>query len=556
MIAEEQSRSQARIQSHDLSNAISNKIESISTNLDIIVHGHSIVTLDMQHGPSILRAAANSTSDITSGYGWLDKNGKLLWTSSKDKKYVGSDLSFRSFYYIPKETLNPYYSTSFQSLNGAQVLSISYPIITELTDTPPHTFNGVIVAGILVNRLGQFAQQELASNYNSTVGILDKNGIILYSSDSPKLVGKNIFAPEAQSLLPADIKDTFNQFIHRSLNGKSGYGDFVEQGKTSTIAYDPVQIHGNDFAVVYVVTPHNLAASANEFIVLQRTINLIIIFVIGAFASVLSILSISWGKKLEKLVNLRTTQLSISNKQVQEQDERQQEFINIAAHELKTPIQPILTTSEKIEEELRASAKGIFLESEDAKRIVRNSKRLARLANDLLMVSKLEFQTLPLKIETINLKEEINLAIDDLKSFIPKDKDLKIIFNHAIEDKIFVHADRVLILEILSNLIRNAIKFTEKGIITVSLSAKGSDAVVSVHDTGVGISPEILPKLFDKYQSKSGTGLGLFISKKLIELHKGNIWVSSEDGKGSTFSFSLPINKIKLEIIEKDLLFD
>ena len=111
-----------------------------------------------------------------------------------------------------------------------------------------------------------------------------------------------------------------------------------------------------------------------------------------------------------------------------------------------------------------------------------------------------------------------------------------------------LNADKDRIAQVISNLLSNAVKFTtkEKGTIYVTAEKKNSEAIVSVKDTGRGIDPEILPKLFTKFATKSssGTGLGLFISKSIIEAHGGKIWAeNNSDGKGATFSFSLPITQ-------------
>src|SRR6185295_20385783 len=146
------------------------------------------------------------------------------------------------------------------SVDGVPRLTISYPIIRNQIDASDgsSTFKGVVVAGIEVKALGKFVQEQLVPDYKSSVGLIDRNRIILYSSSS-QYVGKSIFGPEIQSILPSDVKDPFNQFISDSLTGKTGSGDFTSGGKSSTVAYNPITIRGNEFAVIYIVTPHEFA---------------------------------------------------------------------------------------------------------------------------------------------------------------------------------------------------------------------------------------------------------------------------------------------------------
>ena len=238
------------------------------------------------------------------------------------------------------------------------------------------------------------------------------------------------------------------------------------------------------------------------------------------------------------------------------------EFINIAAHELRTPIQPILGLSNVLlSRNLDPSEHDRLLGV-----INRNAKRLQRLADSILDVTRIESNSLKLNKEKVNIHELVSDVIEDYKNQIDKpenreDLRYKTVVYQNIQDDIIVEADRERLTQVISNLLSNAIKFTrdvkggqeDRGIsIDVKKMKKGQkedeyDVVVSVKDSGMGIDPEVLPKLFERFVSKSfsGTGLGLFISKSIIESHGGRIWAeNNKDGKGATFSFSLPfINK-------------
>jgi two-component system, OmpR family, sensor histidine kinase VicK len=223
------------------------------------------------------------------------------------------------------------------------------------------------------------------------------------------------------------------------------------------------------------------------------------------------------------------------------------EFINVAAHELRTPIQPILGLSEVLYAKIKDTEQRQLLDT-----ITRNAKRLQRLTNDILDVTKIESQSLKLNKERFNLSDLISSSIiEDYRNHIEKDNiAVKLLYEPNNKDNnIFVEADRGRLIQVISNLLDNAIKFTKEGTISIITEKKDSQVIVSVKDTGTGIDPEILPRLFSKFTTKSergGTGLGLFICKNIVEAHGGKIWIENNniyDGKkGATFTFSLAVS--------------
>jgi signal transduction histidine kinase len=161
-----------------------------------------------------------------------------------------------------------------------------------------------------------------------------------------------------------------------------------------------------------------------------------------------------------------------------------------------------------------------------------------------LDVTKIESHTLELHKEIVNINEKIRKVINDVKSQIHNPDKLKIVFLEP-KNPVFVEADRIRLYQTIANLLSNAIKFTKEGTISISADVKGNDKelVISVRDSGNGIDPVIMPRLFTKFATKSnmGTGLGLFISKSIVEAHGGRIWAENNtEGKGATFGFSLP----------------
>ena len=237
--------------------------------------------------------------------------------------------------------------------------------------------------------------------------------------------------------------------------------------------------------------------------------------------------------------------LKEANEQLKQHDKMQKEFINVAAHELRTPIQPILGLTEVVYSQIQNPEQRELLGT-----VVRNAKRLKRLADDIVDVTKIESQSLKLNKEHLNLNEVISNIIYDYKNIIVEDNYKVKLHFKPFNENLIVEADKGRIAQVVSNLLSNAIKFTRDGEIFVSIDEKKEDdnnnyALVTVRDTGEGVNSEILPKLFSKFITKSfeGIGLELYICKNIIEAHGGKIWAenNSDDGKGAIFRFTLPI---------------
>jgi two-component system, OmpR family, sensor histidine kinase VicK len=257
----------------------------------------------------------------------------------------------------------------------------------------------------------------------------------------------------------------------------------------------------------------------------------------------------------ELLWNERT-----ANEQFKLSDKMQREFINIAAHELRTPAQSVLGYAELMRENALDKQAKIGESIEEIEAIYRNAVRLQKLTNDILDVSRIESQTLNLDKEVFDLNELMQRIVQDYKSYlrrhsnsISNTKSPVQLFGYTGDCELIIEADRDRINQSISNLINNAIKFTSQkgGIISIKTEKRNDkgenqEVIIDVKDTGEGIHPEIIPRLFTKFasMSNSGTGLGLYISKSIVEAHGGRIWAeNNSNGKGATFSFSLPITQ-------------
>ncbi|MGA9842913.1 MAG: HAMP domain-containing sensor histidine kinase [Nitrososphaeraceae archaeon] len=238
-----------------------------------------------------------------------------------------------------------------------------------------------------------------------------------------------------------------------------------------------------------------------------------------------------------------------ANEQLKTRDKQHQEFINIAAHELRTPIQPILGLTEVVLSRTNDKEQAELLDI-----INRNAKRLLGLTEDLLDVTRIENQSLKLTKERVELNEVLESAVIDFQNHLSRlqGNGGNVAFTCRMKEGVIVLADKRRIAQVVSNLLSNAIKFIshEAGgqIITEMNSVdehfNNSHVVIAIKDTGKGIDPEIMPRLFSKFSTNSqyGTGLGLYISKSIVEAHGGRIWAKdNEDGRGACFCFTLPI---------------
>ena len=407
-----------------------------------------------------------------------------------------------------------------------------------------------------MDTLGNLLKNQLFPHFNSAMGLLDDKGILLYS-DNQSYIGRDIFGKNLKLSLSPNSEASLSKIMKTSSqNNTSCSTDIIIEGKKNSLVCEPVIVEGNHFLTLFITAPHDLAANVISAIEQQKNFSIFAILIIGVISIGIAYLVLTWNKRLQNTVNSRTEQLSktneslirsrqnleVANKRLEINDKMQREFINVAAHELRTPIQPILGLSQILH-----SREGNIEEYKDFLNVIlRNANRLHRLTEDILDVTKIESQTLNLRKEILNINEIIPDIINDVKSQIQihnPDK-LQIVFSQP-KEPMFIEADKIRLYQVITNLLNNAIKFTQEGIVSVDTYIKdNNEAVVRIKDNGIGIHPEIFPRLFTKFATRSdtGTGVGLFISKSIVEAHGGKIWAENNpDGRGATFYFTLPI---------------
>ncbi len=491
------------------------------------------------------------------------------------KIFVGSDFSQRQSVVQAEKTLKPVFSNGYIGLDGKTRIGITYPVI----NTQTGKYLGSVRAVVPI--------VQFLSNYENIYNI-ESQFLVAYDKSKnyiatprTQLLGKNFFASDVQEFFHHN--QIQNNLYHQVFSGKPGYAVYdFGSGERLNTGY-PIFLSGKPTYFVFVITPTATIYSQVDKVLFSQRIETFSLLAGATIAIVvLIVFLIKWsslseevkrrGKELEKAnkeLETANKQLSSSNEQLKIRDKAQLEFINIAAHELRTPIQPIIGLSEVLRSK---KLEGQLQQENILDVIIRNAKRLQRLSHVILDITKIESGLLKLNKERFDLKQVIFNIIDDYRNQIKNsNRNIRLVCGFDKEETkqgegrsqqqeqllhkrlliqdnpptILIEADKVRMMQVIDNLLSNALKFTKEGTISLSVESNDRRQAVSVKDNGQGIDPSISPKLFTKFATKSeigGTGLGLFISKNIIEAHGAKIWAENNtNDKGATFYCSLPL---------------
>jgi signal transduction histidine kinase len=509
----------------------------------------------------------------------LDKKDivTLSVTQRGSETFVGNDLSLREWVSDSKKTMETVFSNGFER-QGIYTIFIAHPVINRGSNE----YIGMVVTSIpTVKFFSQYGNVKDSST--PFLVAFDKNGIILANGANEDLVGESFFGPVVQTFIEQD--NILNNLTRGLLSGQSGHGVYDYGRGERLTTQSAISIDGEPIFSIQLVTPSaQIYSEINQVLFAERMKMFSLLAGTSAAVVVLIVFIIKWSSSLDREVKRRTMELkesnqrlALANEQLKTQEKMQKEFINVAAHELRTPIQPILGLSEILRSRL---AKGPEWQGQDLLEIIiRNAKRLQRLAEDILDVTRIESQSLRLKKERFNLYDVVSNIVEDYRNQLTRasthaksddgHKNIRLILMLDGQD-LTVEADKNRIAQVISNLLSNAIKFTRQEpkeeeetletpktiLINVEKDDRQKEAIVSIRDAGIGIDSEIFPRLFSKFASKSfeGTGLGLFISKSIVEAHGGKIWAENNsnnnlEGNGATFRFSLALSEAKHEDI-------
>ena len=589
----DETHSNSQIVANDLGHVLENSLESVSANLDVMATSPALEYQNDSVVTELFSAAQNSTKSLTYSYFWLDSNGLLLLsyngTSQTYSPGTGKNLSQRNFYIFPRSNGTTFFSSATPSLANASVeyVFISRPVYSFTSPNQSKQFDGVVGAAIDLRTLGKSLESVLSPNFHSGVSLLDFKGNILYST-AQSLIGQNVFGETYQSLLPTDLKPEFNAFLNQSLKGNSGFEDLSYHGSSGTLAYQPIFVNATasdgheipvQFGVLYVTVADTLAGSAVNLINQQRLASLVIVIGIAGTFGGIAFATLRWNRRLDVAVKEKTSDLLTANEELASKASAEKDLMNITAHELRTPTQSILANTEILRRVIRPalglpqqnSSQSASLYSDYDSMLsdiqptemvdmvessYRNAQRLQKLTESILEVARIDNRTFRIDKETFELNEIVRQSVEDSRNLLDRREsierpNIKVSFEPKV-DKLYVNADRTKIGEVMSNLLDNAIKFSQEGGTITIFTEKSEDglyAVVKVRDEGPGIDPDIYPKLFTKFASKSGTGLGLYISRAYVEALGGTMMAENVTGgsekAGAVFSFTLPIVKVE-----------
>jgi signal transduction histidine kinase len=370
---------------------------------------------------------------------------------------------------------------------------------------------------------------------------VDKDGTYL-TAPRVEVVGKNFFSEEIQQI--TNHNQQVFRLYERSVKLGEANDSLFDTGSGERFASaQPVcdRGPGQIMTVALSTATDSIYSQVDTALAAQNLQSIILLAAMAAAIGAFVAFLLKWNSALESTVHIRTLELQKSNEQLKAHDKLQQDFINVAAHELRTPIQPMLGIAEMMSSGLDGKDK-VEVSREDIEMLERNANRLERLSSQLLEMARIEGNSMQLDLVQVDITTKIRNVIANAHSTLQKNIEIKYT---EPDEPLAVRADRTKLFEVISNLLNNAIKFTQHGSITISAqpSSDGSEVIIRVADTGSGIHPEILPRLFTKFatKSESGTGIGLYISKRIIEAHGGKIWAqNNKSGIGTTFTFTLP----------------
>lgn len=473
-----------------------------------------------------------------------DENGVIAIQKAWEglETFVNIDISSREYMELTKRAMKPIYSDGFSGIDGTYRIAVTQPIIS----LDSGRYIGTVVANL--------PTIQFFRNYGNVEDItaeflvsFDKKGSLLAVGASSELVGKNFFGNETQAFINSN--SVLNNLTRYLLAGNSGHATY-DYGRGERLnTQSPIFVEDEPIYFLQVVTPTDRIYSNINSVLFTESAKMLSLLTGTTVAIIILVFVIrKWYSALQDEVAKRTRELNesnynlqIANESLKKKDDAQNQFINVAAHELRTPIQPILNaiyllSSSKVGSEKRSLYVDI---------IKRNTEKLGRLAEDILDVARIESEKLKLTIEQFNLYDLILNTVEEYK------KNAQVLYseldiNYKSSSKlIIVKGDKVRLGQVMSILLDNAAKFTKSGSIYIISQIKSNNVQVMVKDTGTGIDSEILPQLFTKFVTRSdrGTGLGLFIAKNIVEAHRGLIWAENNiQQKGAIFIFTLPLS--------------
>lgn len=590
----EQQKTRQNQATEALSQRISTDLGSIMSRLQGLAGSSYLQQADLSSDKTrkLLQETYLQINNITTADRLFIINKKTIVTTNisppGQKMFVGTNVSNIEWVRETNFQHKPVFSNGYFGLDGNYRIAISYPIINRETGQYLGMIGSSVPAKQLFEHYGNIF--DIKSQY---LAVLDRNSDQLIHPVKP-LIGKPFFGNYTQQV--TGHNNVLNGLIRTVMANKPAFAVYdFKNGERLNTGF-PIRMEGKPTYFVFVITPTSVIYSQINKVISNERLEMFSL-IVGTTAAIviLVIFLIRWSSLLDNEVKRRTReldkannsltesnkQLALANKQLKIHDKMQKDFINVAAHELRTPIQPILGLTQvirdkmSIKKEEREQIQG-SKENEQTELcqlqdvVIESAKRLQKLSDDILDVSRIESHVLTLQKEKFDLNVLVSNIVQDCKNqlerergslkanedddddHIPGDVNLTLVYEGPGKESgpIFVEADKQRINQVVGNLLSNAIKFSKEGTLAIIVkkdkvgnNASHEEAVISVKDTGKGIDSEILPRLFERFVSKSfqGTGLGLFISKSIVEAHGGKIWATNNsDGRSLLFHLVYP----------------
>jgi signal transduction histidine kinase len=464
--------------------------------------------------------------DLRENYGTFDTvhfmlpNGDIYILEPYDRQLILPRLNFadREYYQGATATGNPYASDVIISTASMhRVAPIAVPV-----QSSDGTLNGLIVGATDLGQLEEQLRKELNLSNNNRVIFVDGKGNAI----------EDVSEGESETYTTIESL-THLKSVQNVIAGQSGNLIEYTDGRETLAVYHPATINDRSWGVVLMQPTTDAYASINY---LRNQVYVMLAIIVSIIAaSGYFLLSFRTHSTLSK-------QLGKANVELIKKDKLKDEFLKIASHELRTPIQPIIGYA-------ALGARGLLKGDEAWKVVHKEAQRLMRLANNIVDISMVQSGVITYNMEATHIAEVVRKAVE---SFKPMVQEKKLSLDLEVDDQsesIEINVDVARLKGVFGELLDNAIKFTEKGGIRVECITEADKLLIRFSDTGSSIPAALFPKIFDKFSSKSvddptiqGAGLGLYICKAIISAHGGTIVArNNTEGPGAVFEVSLPL---------------
>jgi signal transduction histidine kinase len=572
-------KSELASKSFYVSQLASQHIIGIKRLTELLSESSSLQNAEYDRSSILLQGAKSEWSNDIDAFFILDRDGLLSYTTNinpNSTALLGSSFSDHITYVKTKETMKTFISPLTPATDSSLRLFVASPIVDHQTGEFKGTISASIRADTFANSIEKIITSRSGPDSVSGLSLIDSEGKLMYSASQTN-IGKNILSDEVLAPIPQPIRDSLVSSIKEALAGKSGIWEIGSEelrqlnsnSTTSSgnlvdlvlISYSAVTVENEITMITFLTESASLETIINQNESLEATSVFAFIYAMlgamTAFAAAIIVINI----RLTKQVQEKTNQLVESNiqlqdaaaeiteqaRQLKEADVKKGEFSAMITHELKTPLVSIIGYGSMM---LNGKLGELNLRQKEKLQIMyTNAERLTALIQDILDVQKLELGEMHLGFKESSANDIISESINSLR---PQAEAKGIRLANNLNQALHVKCDPSRIIQVLNNLVSNAIKFSPNNSkIEVEAHLDTQYVIFSVKDKGAGIPISKHDRIFNKFyqvdtsltRKAGGTGLGLVICKGIVEAHKGKIWFESEEGKGSIFSFTLPLSE-------------